>query len=1261
MKIKTLLCCALTAVTAFACTLICAPKTDSVSAAVIREPVLRPTVPQVAVSRFPFIPIEPSLTPVEPKPSATASVVPSLMPAEPLPSSYCLKDDYIIYTQHQDSHGLCWNFAATMAATTTLAKATNEYYDFSELWTALTSLTVTGDSKKFGEGGNFSDQRDAMLAAGLMLESDMPYQTSFTISTENAYDYYNFYAPNANVNLANTLTSVSYSRKDVDKIKQHILDHGSLYLAFSFSKGFVESNGTHYLPPNQTKTSGGHAVTLLGWDDNYEKEVYLDGATTPTTFKGAWIIMNSYTETSGVDGINYVFYDDKNSYSFYGYKYSADTDKDFYFYDKVESGYAYPIHVKGKYHGDYTAQTGVSKHLNIFYDDVDLEYSYQISDGASIQSVEIFRNDKNVTKDFQITVNHETKRFRITKANTPYGQYKIWITYGNGNRTETYLNNFIVTHGLVREEIEYDYANNTLGFNTGKDLEYYGFTTSDKDYVIYTNKTSGTLSFLPLHTSVYSENNVTFPTFSYEIGADGTYVATHTVTANTGYPLTYTFHFEYYQDTTLQPVNVFYDLGGGTNNPKNYEKELANASTNLLLYEPTREGYTFDGWFLDYGNGSKKLEKVGDAYPVAWEDIHHMGENPTLFGLSHYKTYYKNSNVLFVYAHWKEDPYHTVSLSITGNGSSHMGKTVILGADDEAHYTFTPEKGYCISEVKLNGTPLSSVEILEITQNGLLVKNLTEDLRIEVTFSQGSFLSISVGDNVETAYVVAEIDGKTQKFYDGDFLPRDPSKPDYYSATYDFFVVVRGTSDGYAYVLEEDSSYTPVEKGVFTKKITIYSSNSSVKLSVKSAIATPVEQATITYQINTYVKGHYLSTDKNATEGAQFSGTYNVGDIVYLFIKTPEITPTYEYLMPTGFEAVSDLWYRKAFYVTATEHLGTIAPSRAMRSYTITWQNWDGTLLYSEDYVYYDFPIYDEYEPFPEREEDERYTYEFIGWSPVISSVHQDQTYTAIYKAIPKQYTVTLAPVENGTVTPGETTTVTCLDATSYSFTPDTGYRLKNVTVNGESLGAITSYTFADVHSNQTIRVEFEKITYSVTVICEENGSADKIGEHQVPHGEEFTFHLSPDEHYEVRCIQVNGESVEISESVTLPSITQNTVVNVSFIKTAFTLHLKTAGLGTITADNAINGIPQGENRVLTFTPKKGWELAYVFVNDKLVLVQNDQITLPGITQDISVTAVFARKENRAPWIIGISATAVAGIGGVSILLWLLLKARKKR
>ena len=75
-------------------------------------------------------------------------------------------------------------------------------------------------------------------------------------------------------------------------------------------------------------------------------------------------------------------------------------------------------------------------------------------------------------------------------------------------------------------------------------------------------------------------------------------------------------------------------------------------------------------------------------------------------------------------------------------------------------------------------------------------------------------------------------------------------------------------------------------------------------------------------------------------------------------------------------------------------------------TYTITWQNWDGTVLETDDVNQGDTPQY--YGDTPTRPEDDSYTYEFAGWDQDIVPAVDNAVYTAIYNANPKVVTYTI-------------------------------------------------------------------------------------------------------------------------------------------------------------------------------------------------------------------------------------------------------------
>lgn len=1122
------------------------------------------------------------------------------IPTSSFPSQYCLRDEYILFAQHQDKHGYCWNFAATMAAATTIMKATNEYYDFSELWLGLAAYNCLSSYNKVGDGGSFTTQYNSLKTSGLMLESDLPYVESFIMTNENAEGYYNFYNEYSNDDLADSVTydsSMNYSRKNVEEIKKHIYENGSLYMTISFRSGFVDDgNGVYYLTPNQKNTNSLHAISVIGWDDNYQKELYLNGSDTPTTFKGAWIILNSYTETSGTDGISFVFYDDTNVGTIQGYKYAPNTEKDLYFYDKIENGYAYISNVIGKYCGDFVAKTGETKQKNIFYNDVSLEYSYVISEGASVKGVKIYLGGVDVTSKFTVNIDNDAKRFYISGDNADYGQYKVIVTYGNSEKTDTYLNNFFVTHGLVGETVEYDNEKNDVGFNTGRDLELYSYISPSKNYVIYTNKTTGEISFVPMHQSVYSEMNMSIPSISYEI-TNGEYKTKYSIIANTGYVLDYNFTIEYHSDTSLLPVYVYYDLGGGVNNPKNYSMELANESTDLTLYAPSREGYTFAGWYLDYGNGSRKIESDGDAYYVDWDDITHMGESPTLFSSSYYKKYYNNSSVVFVYAHWEEVEYHTVNLAINGSGSSTMGETALLSGEDSARYIFTPSGGWCLSDLKIDGTSVSRDKLIEIASKGLLIENPTKDIEIEATFSQGTLIFLNVGENIKNAYLVGASNLNGQRYYDGDLFQLPMGA---YAAYFLLVVEVYDDTDTHTYVLDNISSYTAIEKGVFSKRISISRNDKYKQITVDSATPKPKEDVTVTYTVNRFVADHYISADKDATSGTQNAATFTAGDVVYLFIKAPANTVQYEYYEPDEFESIGRQWYRKAVYVNADKaNLGTFEIDRYLREYKITWKNWDGTVIYYEYYEYGDTPVYyyeDQYKEtsHPVRPDDKHYTYTFESWTPSVGTVVGNATYQAVYSSAPKQFTVNFDVTEGGTVKSlGETNSLTHFDSLTYLITPEEGYKIKDVLVNGESLGAVLSYTFKDVEEDQVLRVEFEKIKHSVNVIVGENGSADFVGSKEVDYGSDLTLNITPSELFQIDFIKVNGKSESVSSALTI-TIKADTIIEIAFKQTVFEISTSSSENGTVTPSARVE---KGGSQTVEFSPSLGYKIKDVKID----------------------------------------------------------------
>jgi LPXTG-motif cell wall-anchored protein len=89
---------------------------------------------------------------------------------------------------------------------------------------------------------------------------------------------------------------------------------------------------------------------------------------------------------------------------------------------------------------------------------------------------------------------------------------------------------------------------------------------------------------------------------------------------------------------------------------------------------------------------------------------------------------------------------------------------------------------------------------------------------------------------------------------------------------------------------------------------------------------------------------------------------------------------------------------------------------------------------------------------------------------------------------LPKTYTVTAAAGTGGSVTPGGTVTVSEGASLTVLINLDQGYSIADVIVDGKSVGAVSSYTFADILRNHTL---FAVVVYSVDI--------PKTGDEQPP------------------------------------------------------------------------------------------------------------------------------------------------------------------
>ena len=119
--------------------------------------------------------------------------------------------------------------------------------------------------------------------------------------------------------------------------------------------------------------------------------------------------------------------------------------------------------------------------------------------------------------------------------------------------------------------------------------------------------------------------------------------------------------------------------------------------------------------------------------------------------------------------------------------------------------------------------------------------------------------------------------------------------------------------------------------------------------------------------------------------------------------------PSYDSATPTKAATAEYTYTFKGWNPEVSEVKGNItytAQYDATRNnYTVTWVNYNGTVLEKDEGVPYGtMPSYDS--ATPTKPADAQYTYTFTGWNPTVSSVTGNVTYTAQYDNSTNEYTV---------------------------------------------------------------------------------------------------------------------------------------------------------------------------------------------------------------------------------------------------------------
>lgn len=223
--------------------------------------------------------------------------------------------------------------------------------------------------------------------------------------------------------------------------------------------------------------------------------------------------------------------------------------------------------------------------------------------------------------------------------------------------------------------------------------------------------------------------------------------------------------------------------------------------------------------------------------------------------------------------------------------------------------------------------------------------------------------------------------------------------------------------------------------------------------------------------------------------------------------------------------------------------------------------------------------------------------------SYTFTNVTSDHTISATFAK--SRYEITATAGTGGSVTPSGTRTFEYGDSQVYTATPDAGYMISTVTIDGtvNNVYASTwSHTFADINADHTIYVNFTMNTYTITVTQPANGyitpGSQTVNQNATP-----TYYITPSNGYEVENVIVDGNNVTFNvdpmgnADYTFPAVTANKTITATMKLKTYTITATSGANGTISPAGA-NTVNYGASQVFTITPADGYEIADVKVDN---------------------------------------------------------------
>jgi hypothetical protein len=194
-------------------------------------------------------------------------------------------------------------------------------------------------------------------------------------------------------------------------------------------------------------------------------------------------------------------------------------------------------------------------------------------------------------------------------------------------------------------------------------------------------------------------------------------------------------------------------------------------------------------------------------------------------------------------------------------------------------------------------------------------------------------------------------------------------------------------------------------------------------------------------------------------------------------------------------------------------------------------------------------------------------------------------------------YTITSSAGSGGSISPLGGINVNIGANQTFDITPNSGYSIANVVVDGISQGIRTNYTFTNVQGPHTISATFVvATTYTITASAGTGGTMAPSGTVIVASGNSQTFTIGNSTGYFISKVLVDGVDKGAITSYTFTNVIANHTISASFATSTYIIMASAGTGGTISPAGSVS-VNYGNSQTFTISPDLKYHIQTLVVD----------------------------------------------------------------